>query len=134
VSAGSWSYKNKEHVAPGETGMAIRAWEQAEASYARTDLQADRDWIRLWLTPDCFHSVRAVIYASTGRCILRPAAISSLRFVGGCASRSETNSTRHRIPGSCLASRSAISPTRLSVSSDAGPGAASRPMTSSGCD
>jgi hypothetical protein len=67
------------------------------------------------------------------RSILRPAAISSLRSVGGCTSRSETNSTRHRTPGSCPASRSAISPTRLSVSSDAGPGAASRPMTSSGC-
>jgi hypothetical protein len=66
------------------------------------------------------------------RSILRPAAISSLRSVGGCTSRSETNSTRHRTPASCPASRSAISPTRLSVSSDAGPGAASRPMTSSG--
>ena len=67
------------------------------------------------------------------RSILRPAAISALRSVGGCTSRSETNSTRHRTPGSCPASRSAISPTRLSVSSDAGPGEASRPMTSSGC-
>ncbi len=67
------------------------------------------------------------------RSILRLAAISSLRSVGGGTSPSETNSTRHRTPGSCLASRSAISPTRRSVSSDAGPGAASRPMTSSGC-
>jgi hypothetical protein len=63
---------------------------------------------------------------------LRPAAISALRSVGGSTSRSETNSTRHRTPGSCPASRSAISPTRLSVSSEAGPGEASRPMTSSG--
>ena len=67
------------------------------------------------------------------RSILRPAAISALRSVGGSTSRSETNSTRHRTPGRCPASRSAISPTRLSVSSDAGPGGASRPMTSSGC-
>ena len=67
------------------------------------------------------------------RSILRPAAISALRSVGGSTSRSETNSTRHRTPGSCPASRSATSPTRLSVSSDAGPGEASRPMTSSGC-
>ena len=67
------------------------------------------------------------------RSILRPAAISSLRSVGGCTSRPETNSARHRTPGSCPASRSAISPTRLSVSSDAGPGAAGRPTTSSDC-
>ena len=47
--------------------QAITAWRQAESSYAATDLQADRDWTRLWLTPDCFDSVRAVIYAATGR-------------------------------------------------------------------
>ena len=52
----------------------------------------------------------------------RPAEISALRSVGGSTSRSETNSTRHRAPGSCSASRAAISGTRLSVSSEAGPG------------
>ena len=67
------------------------------------------------------------------RSILRPAAISALRSVGGSTSRSETNLTRHRTPGSCPASRSMTSPARLPVSSDAGPGEASRPMTSSGC-
>ena len=67
------------------------------------------------------------------RSILRTAAISADRSVGGSTSRSETNSTRHRTPGSRTASRPASSSTRLSVSSEAGPGAASRPMTSSGC-
>ena len=67
------------------------------------------------------------------RSIRRPAEISSLRTVGGSTSRSETNSTLHRAPGSCTASRSAISGSRLSVSSEAGPGDASRPTTSSGC-
>jgi hypothetical protein len=63
---------------------------------------------------------------------LRPAVISALRSVGGSTSRSETNSTRQRTPGSCPASRSAISPARPSVSSEVGPGEASRPITSSG--
>jgi len=55
------------HVDLGHTAQAVRAWEQAEASFAETDLETDRDWTRLWTTPDCFESVRAFIYASTGR-------------------------------------------------------------------
>jgi hypothetical protein len=63
----------------------------------------------------------------------RPAEISELRSVGGSTSRSETNSTFHRAPGSCAASRSAMSGSRLSVNSEAGPGDASKPTTRSGC-
>lgn len=67
------------------------------------------------------------------RSIRRPAEIRSLRSVGGSASRSETNSTFHRTPGSSADSRSAISGTRLSANSEAGPGAAGRPTTRTGC-
>ena len=67
------------------------------------------------------------------RSVRRPAEISSLRTVGGSTSRSDTNSTLHRAQGSCTASQSAISGSRSSVSSDAGPGDASMPTTSSGC-
>lgn len=57
----------EESVALGQIGRAARAWGRAEAGYVETDLGTDRDWTRLWLAPDCFDSVRAVIYASTGR-------------------------------------------------------------------
>ena len=67
------------------------------------------------------------------RSMPRPAEISELRSVGGSTSRSETNSTFHRAPGSCAASRSAMSGSRLSVNSEAGPGDASKPTTRSGC-
>src|SRR5579863_1823878 len=66
------------------------------------------------------------------RSIRRPAEINSVKSVGGWTSRSETNSSRHRTPGSCSGSRSAISGSRLSVSSEAAPGDASRPTTISG--
>ena len=55
------------------------------------------------------------------RSMRRPAEIRALRSVGGSTSRSETNSTFHRAPGSCAASRSAMSGSRLSVNSEAGP-------------
>lgn len=55
------------HVDLGHTVQAARAWEQAESSFAATDPRTDRNWTRLWLTPECFASVRAFIYASTGR-------------------------------------------------------------------
>jgi transcriptional regulator with XRE-family HTH domain len=57
----------EELINLGQTSRAVEMWEQAEASYAATDLSTDRNWIRLWLSPDCFDSVKAVIYASTGR-------------------------------------------------------------------
>lgn len=56
------------HVNLGHAVRGAKAWEEAEASYASTDLLTDRDWTRLWLTPDSFASVRAFIYASTDRC------------------------------------------------------------------
>lgn len=55
------------HVNLGHLAQAAKEWEQAEISFARTDSLTDRDWTRLWTTPDCFASVRAYIYASTGR-------------------------------------------------------------------
>lgn len=55
------------HAGLGHAVQAAKVWEQAESSFASTDLETDRVWTRLWLTPDCFASVRAFIYASTGR-------------------------------------------------------------------
>lgn len=56
----------EEHAALGQTAKAVRAWGQAEKLYAGTDLDTDRDWNLLWLTPDCFDSVRALFCFSTG--------------------------------------------------------------------
>ena len=82
-------------------------------------------------------SGRSVTHTTSGqpraRSMRRPAEISELRSVGGSTSRSETNSTFHRAPGSWAASRSAMSGSRLSVNSEAGPGDASKPTTRSGC-
>jgi ATP/maltotriose-dependent transcriptional regulator MalT len=62
-----WMRVAEERLALGHSTEAARAWDQAEASYADTDFWTDRNWIRLWLTPDCFASVRAVVYSATGR-------------------------------------------------------------------
>jgi ATP/maltotriose-dependent transcriptional regulator MalT len=62
-----WMRVAEEHLALGHTDEAARAWDRAEASYADTDFWADRNWIRLWLTPDCFAAVRALVYSATGR-------------------------------------------------------------------
>lgn len=62
-----WMRVAEEHLALGHSEQAARAWDQAETSYADTDFWTDRNWIRLWLTPDCFASVRAIVYSATGR-------------------------------------------------------------------
>jgi tetratricopeptide (TPR) repeat protein len=62
-----WLRTAEEHDVLGDTGKAVRAWAKAEAAFARTDIQADRNWIRLWNAPSGFESVRAIIYSSAGR-------------------------------------------------------------------
>lgn len=62
-----WLHTAEAYAALGEIGQAARAWERAEDLYARTDLATDRNWVRLWLSRDCFDSVRAVIFAATRR-------------------------------------------------------------------
>jgi hypothetical protein len=65
--AHTWMRVAEEHLVLDHHDEAARAWDRAEASYAETDLWTDRNWVRLWLTPDCFASVRAVVYSATGR-------------------------------------------------------------------
>jgi hypothetical protein len=57
----------EEHLVLGHRVQAVEAWAAAEDRYAVTDLESDRNWLRLWFTRDCFDSVRSVIFASTGR-------------------------------------------------------------------
>jgi len=59
--------KTKEAAAK-HARQAGHAWQLAEAAYRDTDLDGDRNWVRLWLTRDCWDSVHAVI------CAARPAA------------------------------------------------------------
>jgi tetratricopeptide (TPR) repeat protein len=62
-----WLHTAEEHACLDHTAEAAWAWRQAEEHYVLTDVAADRPWILLWLSRDCFESVKAVIYASTGR-------------------------------------------------------------------
>jgi transcriptional regulator with XRE-family HTH domain len=62
-----WLRVAEEHVALGHTTDAARAWGHAEDSYTATSLETERNWVRLWLSRDCFESVRAVLYSATGR-------------------------------------------------------------------
>lgn len=57
----------EEHMALGHIPQAIGAWKEAESRYAETDVDADRNWTRLLLAPDCFTSVKAVISSVSGR-------------------------------------------------------------------
>lgn len=56
-----------EQLALGRSAQAVRSWAQAESCYAETDLTADRGWVRVWLVPDTFESLRAFLYSCTGR-------------------------------------------------------------------
>jgi tetratricopeptide (TPR) repeat protein len=62
-----WLRTAEEHATLGHVVKAAKAWQQSEEHYERTDLDADRNWVRMWLSRDCFESVRAVIYSATGR-------------------------------------------------------------------
>jgi tetratricopeptide (TPR) repeat protein len=74
-----WLHTAEEHACLDHAAKAARAWQQAEEHYLMTDVASDRPWIPLWLSRDCFESVKAVIYASTGR--PREAAVIAGRVV-----------------------------------------------------
>jgi transcriptional regulator with XRE-family HTH domain len=57
----------EEYNALGNPRAAAKVWEEAESFFAATDVQTDRNWIRLWLMPNGFDSVRTIIYSATGR-------------------------------------------------------------------
>lgn len=61
-----WLRTAEEHVYLRQLAKATKAWQRAEQQYAATDLGADRNWIPMWLSQDCWESVRAVIYSATG--------------------------------------------------------------------
>jgi transcriptional regulator with XRE-family HTH domain len=67
TAAYMWLRAAEEHVNLRQVDEATAAWEHAEALFAGVHHDADRNWVNLWLGRDCFESVRAVIYASTGR-------------------------------------------------------------------
>ncbi len=62
-----WLRTAEEQACLGHLSKAARAWEESEEHYERTDLDSDRNWVRLWLSRDCFESVRAVICSATGQ-------------------------------------------------------------------
>lgn len=62
-----WLRIAEEHVYLRQMSKAARAWQQAEDQYKLTDLAADRNWTGMWVSRDCWESVRAVIYSATGR-------------------------------------------------------------------
>jgi transcriptional regulator with XRE-family HTH domain len=62
-----WLRTAEEYMYCGQSGNTAHAWRHAEEQYAAVDLARDRNWVRLWLSRDCFDSVRALIYSVTGR-------------------------------------------------------------------
>ncbi|MGH3158325.1 MAG: helix-turn-helix domain-containing protein [Streptosporangiaceae bacterium] len=67
TAAYMWLRTAEERVNLGQIDEAIIAWRQAEKLYADVHHDTDRNWVNLWLSRNCFESVTAVIYASTGR-------------------------------------------------------------------
>jgi tetratricopeptide (TPR) repeat protein len=62
-----WLRTAEQHMYCRQRDQAAAAWAHAEALYPDVDLTTDRYWVRLWLSRDCFDSVRALLYAYTGR-------------------------------------------------------------------
>lgn len=69
TAAYMWLRTAEERINLGQPEEAIIAWRQAENLYAGVHHDADRNWVNLWLSRNCFESVTAVIYASTGRTV-----------------------------------------------------------------
>jgi transcriptional regulator with XRE-family HTH domain len=69
TAAYMWLRIAEERVNLGQLDEAVVAWRQAEKLYADVRHDTDRNWVNLWLSRDCFESVTAVIYASTGRAV-----------------------------------------------------------------
>jgi transcriptional regulator with XRE-family HTH domain len=69
TAAYMWLRTAEERVNLAQLDEAVIAWQQAEKLYAGVHHDTDRNWVNLWLSRNCFESVTAVIYASTGRTV-----------------------------------------------------------------